>query len=273
MLGAPERVIVIDSPAASQGQGKFRSVLIRSLVAPLLAAVAAVVVGVGILAVTDRNQAPVPKSAAVETAASSPALPQNSPGTEPFAAAQKAASDPQLAGIPLPTVYGVYALSGEQLHELAVLTERVPDPRVRISTPILAPSRTVLADGRVTFLVFRRDFSSNAPDRISVRTVAKVSRTLRFEPAGAAATDAPADMWAIRSTAYEFRVAPLKENVEMFLLRPEQADFALPAGRYVLVLKGQGYDFTVAGQVTDPSQCLERVDAANGTFYSECRAP
>jgi len=45
----------------------------------------------------------------------------------------------------------------------------------------------------------------------------------------------------------------------------------LPAGRYVLVLKEQGYDFVVAGAVTDLAQCLERTDAVNGAFYSECK--
>jgi hypothetical protein len=37
------------------------------------------------------------------------------------------------------------------------------------------------------------------------------------------------------------------------------------------VLKGFAYDFTVAGSVTDPRQCLERLVATNGRFYSECK--
>jgi hypothetical protein len=57
------------------------------------------------------------------------------------------------------------------------------------------------------------------------------------------------------------------------LVQSDKADFALPAGRYVLVLKDQGYDFTVAGKITEPSQCVERTEAANGTFYSECQGP
>ena len=40
----------------------------------------------------------------------------------------------------------------------------------------------------------------------------------------------------------------------------------LPAGRYALVIKGQAYDFTVAGPITDAAQCLERVDAATARF-------
>jgi hypothetical protein len=59
----------------------------------------------------------------------------------------------------------------------------------------------------------------------------------------------------------------------MLLVQSEKPGFALPAGRYVLVLKDQGYDFTVAGKVTEPTQCIERTDAANGTFYSECLKP
>jgi hypothetical protein len=76
----------------------------------------------------------------------------------------------------------------------------------------------------------------------------------------------------IRGTSYDLRVAPLNENAEMLLLRPEHADFVFPAGRYGLVLKGQAFDFSVAGPITEPVQCLERVAAANGNFYSECRS-
>jgi len=43
--------------------------------------------------------------------------------------------------------------------------------------------------------------------------------------------------------------------------------------KLALVLKGQAYDFNVAGAVTDPKQCLEQVAATNGKFYSECRKP
>ena len=77
----------------------------------------------------------------------------------------------------------------------------------------------------------------------------------------------------IRSTSYDFRVALVSESPEMLMLRPENSDFMFPAGRYGLVLKGLAYDFTVAGRITDAAQCLERTEAANGSFYSECRSP
>ena len=79
------------------------------------------------------------------------------------------------------------------------------------------------------------------------------------------------DSWTIRNVSYDFRVAPVSENSEMLLIRPENPDFVFPAGRYGLVIKGQAYDFTVAGPITETAQCLEGVEASNGTFYSECR--
>jgi hypothetical protein len=57
----------------------------------------------------------------------------------------------------------------------------------------------------------------------------------------------------------------------MLLVQASDPDFTLPAGRYALALKTQGYDFTVAGNITEPWQCLERTDAANGMFYSDCQ--
>ena len=48
----------------------------------------------------------------------------------------------------------------------------------------------------------------------------------------------------------------------MLMIRPDNSNFVFPAGRYGLVIKGQAYDFTVAGPVTEPAQCLEGVKAA-----------
>ena len=177
----------------------------------------------------------------------------------------------QSLGFPIPSVYGIYAVSGGQLHELEPLVGRVPDQRVFISTPIKTPSRTVLPDGRIEFIVYRRDAANNAPDRITVRVIAKILRAMTFNAAGQASTANVEDSWAIRNVSYDFRVAPLGENSEMLVIRPENVDFMFPAGRYGLVIKGQAYDFTVAGPITEAAQCLEGIKAENGTFYSECR--
>jgi hypothetical protein len=174
---------------------------------------------------------------------------------------------------PLPPDYGVYALNGDKLSELNLLQERVPDKRIALSTPINEPSRTTLPDGKAKFVVFRRDLAGSAPDRIDVRVVARVVRALTFDGKGKASFVPVTDAWNIRSQSYEFRVRPLPGNPEMLMVQAEKSDFTLPAGRYVLALKEQGYDFTVSGKITDPSQCLERTDAANGAFYSDCQKP
>jgi hypothetical protein len=209
-------------------------------------------------ATVQRNASPEPKPIvqAPEQALQSPAtaLSQSSP-------------------FPLPTVYGVYAVSGSQLHELEALAGRVPDQRVFMSTPIRTVSRTVLPDGQIVFIVYRRDVASSAPERVTVRVIAKIMRAMTFSTAGQASVGNVEDSWTIRNVSYEFRVAPLSEGSEMLLIRPENVDFVFPAGRYGLVIKGQAYDFTVAGPITEAAQCLEGIKASNGTFYSECRNP
>jgi hypothetical protein len=205
-----------------------------------------------------------------EPVAPPPAIP--APSRQPPAAAEAktatASSSP--LPFPLPSDYGVYVVNNAALSELQLLPARVPDKRVAMSTPVNQPSRTTIADGKAKFVVFRRDLAGNAPDRIEVRVVAQVVRALTFDAKGKASYAPVQDAWNIRNISYEFRVRPIAGNPEMLLIQAEKADFALPAGRYVLVLLSQGYDFTVAGKVTDPSQCLERTDAANGEFYSDC---
>jgi hypothetical protein len=183
-----------------------------------------------------------------------------------------AALSSQSSGFALPTVYGVYAVNDGQLHELEPLVGRVPDERVFMSTPIRTPSRTTLADGRIAFIIYRRDAANSAPDRVTVRVIAKIMRSMTFDTAGPVTTRVE-DSWTIRNLSHQLRVAPVHEGSDMLMIRPENPNFVFPAGRYGLVIKGQAYDFTVAGPVTEPAQCLEGVKAANGTFYSECRRP
>jgi len=195
------------------------------------------------------------------------------PEPKPVVLQSPATMLPQSSPFPLPTVYGVYAVSGGQLHELEALPGRVPDQRVFMSTPIRTLSRTVLPDGQIAFIVYRRDVASSAPERVTVRVIAKIMRAMTFNTAGEANVGGVEDSWTIRNVSYEFRVAPLSESSEMLMIRPENVDFVFPAGRYGLVIKGQAYDFTVAGPITEAAQCLESVKASNGTFYSECRNP
>jgi hypothetical protein len=67
------------------------------------------------------------------------------------------------------------------------------------------------------------------------------------------------------------RVAPVPDNPEMILIRPDPPDLVFPAGRYALVIKNVAYDFTLDGPLTDTAHCLERTDALSGPVYTECR--
>jgi hypothetical protein len=199
----------------------------------------------------------------------------NSPGPEgsdlligkPVSAAPTRSRSPDF---PLPSEFGAYAVSNGQLTELDLLPIRVPDQRIAISSSISAPGRTHLPAGRVQFVVFRRDLVNSAPDRVNVRVVAKVVRALTFDPSGKASVTNVEHAWVVRSNSYQMRVAPVADNPEMILIRPD-ADVTLPAGRYALVLKGIAYDFTIDGPPTDLAHCLERTDALNTPVYTECR--
>lgn len=171
--------------------------------------------------------------------------------------------------MPLPTEYGVYAIANGQLTELDLLPIRAPDQRVAVSASISTPSRVHLPNGRLQFVIFRRDLATNAPDRVSVRVVARVARVLAFNSTHAKVADVE-ESWVVRNSSYQMKVAPVADNPEMIVIRPE-ADLVFPAGRYALVLKGLAYDFTVDGPLTDPAHCLERTNALNVPVYTECR--
>lgn len=171
----------------------------------------------------------------------------------------------------VPTAFGIYAVSDGKLHELDVLPGRAPDPRIAISSIITGTSRTTLPDGHVAFVVYRRDSATNAADRAEVRVVARIEREANFNKDGKQVVTAVDDNWVIRNISMPYRTAPRKDNPEMYEVRSENPDAPLPPGRYALVLKGLAYDFSVAGSVTDPKQCLERLVATNGRFYSECK--
>lgn len=181
-------------------------------------------------------------------------------------------AQPVQPSMPLPTTFGVYALSEGQLQELKPVPGKIPDRRVAISAAINTPSATTLTSGDVRFIVFRPDGGMDT-SVTEVRVVAKVSRAMGVDATGKAAIVSAGDSWVIRSMFHPYKVGPIEDQPRMLLLQPEQDGFTLAPGRYVVVVKGMGYDFTVAGTVTDPDQCVERINAANGAFYSPCPPP
>ena len=172
---------------------------------------------------------------------------------------------------PLPKTYGIYVGSNGQLTELEPLPVKIPDARVQLSAEITKPSRVTVSGDELAFVVFRRDLVNSAPQVVSVRVVASVMRETKFVDRKVQVVPVERS-WRIRSKAFEFKVSPVEGSREMILIRPP-SDFGFPAGRYALVLNGVGYDFVVAGPITASEQCLEKMEALNGTVLSECRKP
>jgi hypothetical protein len=171
----------------------------------------------------------------------------------------------------IPTTFGVYAVSDGKLYPLELLPGRAPDYRVAISAAISTPSKTALPDRHIRFIVFRRDSATNALERAEVRVIAKIAQAMKFDSAGKPVITKTDDSWVIRNISIPYRTAPLKGQPDMYEVLGEDADKLLEPGRYALILKGEAYDFSVAGEIRDSRQCLESLAAANGAFYTECQ--
>lgn len=172
-----------------------------------------------------------------------------------------------------PTDYGVYAVVNDNsLAELRLLPGRPPDIRVAVSAAFKVPDQPPLPNGHPKFIVFRRDTANNALDRAEVRVLAKVAREFSAE-ATAKTPGENDDASVIRNFSYPLRVSPMPDSPEMYELHSEDPALELPPGRYALILKAQAYYFRVAGNISDPRQCIERIVATNGTFYTDCKKP
>jgi hypothetical protein len=168
--------------------------------------------------------------------------------------------------VPIPTAFGVYALTNGQLTELHPLPIRIPVAGVAISGRIFSPSTIKLPVGRAQFIVFRRELVRKFPEKIEVQVVAQVMNAKR-----GSATTISEPTWAVRGISYEMKVAPIHGNPAMILIRPADSDFSFPAGRYALALNTTGYDFSVDGPITDSAQCVELNDETAALEYTECR--
>ena len=204
-------------------------------------------------------------------------LPDQAPAKNAIAkSAQPAAAPTAVVATPinplLPASFGTYALAEEKLFSLEALPGRAPDRRVAISGEIRKPPSTILPNGRASFIVFRRETAGSTPDSAEVRVVARIVRAMSFEDGKPKLSNAE-EAWVIRNVAFPYKVAPVRDNPDMYEIRPEDPNFILEAGRYALVVKGIAYDFSVAGPIIGTNQCLEQIRAANGIFYSECRKP
>jgi hypothetical protein len=205
----------------------------------------------------ERPQPPLPVPSAVALAPTA------------AAAIEAVASAP---AFPRPTAYGVYAISDNRLIELEPVATSPVDPRTRSILQITKPSRTIIVDPKLTFVAYRRDLISSAPDKVTARMVARVGKQMTFDSSGKSVTAPPSsETWLLRDVGYDLKVAPVRDNPEMVLLRPETEDFLFPPGRYAVVLGTQPYDFVIAGTITDPAQCVEGIATTRGPAFYECR--
>jgi hypothetical protein len=207
-----------------------------------------------------------PLTAAPLTAAplAAPADGSNVVAVAPLAAAP--------VSFPRPTSYGVYAISDNRLIKLEQVHATPVDRRAGNQLQIVEPGRSVIAPGTLTFVVFRHDLVSNAPEKVPLRIAARVARSMNFDSAGKAVMTTPAtETWIIRDQGYNLRVSPLRENAEMVMLRSEDPEFSFSSGRYELMLGGQAHDFVVAGEVTDPAHCVEGIATVRGPVFYECK--
>jgi hypothetical protein len=209
-----------------------------------------------------------PKIEAVQTQPPSPLLSIKPSSVEDDV---KPADAPPKLPFPVPTSFGIYALSDNKLVKLKPLPTKVPDPRVALSAEITTPSTTVISANKPSFILYRRDLLNDAPDRLTLRVVARMAQQTKIVD-GKAVTTKTDQSWRIRNTSLELKVSPIPGQREMIIAH-EDDKLALTPGRYVLVVSGLGYDFTLAGSSPSPAHCLEQFETGNGPVFTECKAP
>lgn len=230
-----------------------------------------------VLAIAVAAVATVQRGVIIESFRTNLNLPSSSPKPNAVAlTVPQAVPSPHQPSMPepsplVPTAYGIYAVSADKLYELELLPGKAPDIRVAISPLITSSSRTTLPDGHVKFIVYRRDSATSAADHAEIRIIAKIEHEVTFDKAGKPVLSKTEDGWVMRNISMPYRTAPKKDDPDMYEIQSEDPGQPLAPGRYALVLKGQSYDFTVAGPITDLRHCLERMAASNGQFYSQCQ--
>jgi len=170
----------------------------------------------------------------------------------------------------LPTTYGIFASSNGRLVRLEPMNIRLPDSRIAVSGLITKPATVIVPFGSLSFVAYQRELMTSTPDNAQLRVLAKV-RTPSPSATEKPVVTASDDTWVIRSVSVDLTVAPAPESREMVELRPVNPDAILSPGRYVLIFKGQTYDFVVDGKVTDKAHCLERTETEDGERFTECR--
>lgn len=198
-------------------------------------------------------------------------LPTESASRPHTAAISKSSEVAEATPEPLrPAAFGVYAIHDHKIVELRALPTAPVDPRLKNVLQTNQPGAVRISSGKLSFLVYERDFAVRAPEKVPVKIVAPIVRSMKFDGAGKVATIPQSDIWLIRSNGYEFQVVPIANHREMIAVRPEDPEFLIPPGRYALIVNEQPYDFLVDGAVRDPAHCVESVPTARGPVFYDC---
>lgn len=182
------------------------------------------------------------------------------------------------SALPMPAYYGVYGVSGGRLFEIAGAPPAVV-PFAPLDAGLLtAPPKVRFAEGRLRFLVYRRDAAAIAPGALLVNVVARVARSMEVDPRGNVTRTTPVhDLWKIREQGYRFRTAARDDRRDVVTLEAEDPAFIFPTGRYAFSLFGNVYDFLVdTEEPVGSAHCVDRISTAASRFttpqvsYVEC---
>ena len=154
-------------------------------------------------------------------------------------------TSPQSVALPLPVAYGVYAVADGRLTELEPLSIKVIGHGIAPTGVISTASKAKLPNGRIQFVIFKRELVNNAPEKVIVQTVAPIMPTQSLSEGETVGNQNGS--WAIGNTSYQMKVAPIGGGRGMIVIRPADSKFSFPTGRYALVLNRLAYDFSVAG--------------------------
>lgn len=217
--------------------------------------------------------APAPAPAAATPLSASPAqpAPADPPASSRPQTIAPAGSEPDERArlVPMsPDRYGIWAIRAGQLTELNDVLPRQSSRGVERA--IVEPSRIRFADGKLSFLIRQREFISTPPNRIVVNVVARIAREVTSDKGKKTSTPLSGFWVLLPTVGSEFRVVPLPERKDTVLAQPDPPEAALPPGRYVLMLGGDAYDFTIEGNVSDPAHCVERNVTATTDSYEQC---
>ena len=176
---------------------------------------------------------------------------------------------PAIAADPKPQFFGVYAVNGGRLTELLP-----PEGRQQYEpgdVTITDPAKAHFSDGKISFLVYRRDVTTSAPEFVNVLIEARVARTVAVDFNKRITKVTPVSgVWKLRIYGYKLRVKP-RANRDTIIIQSATPDFSFASGRYALQFNNADYEFVVGSETTaDRQHCVDQIVMGGNISYHEC---